>query len=161
MIRQLIGDWKPAELTAVAAAAELMRGSLEEGARYVAVAEAGEASVPAGRRDHFRVFLAVLRLYLARQRGDLRAAAEEVEQLQSADSLDVAQLDHWLQVAAPFRASPASPSAAASGGTRYMPICITAALPPGPGSGSPPPTSTSHVTSSTHARDAPRALRAR
>ena len=79
-----------AELTAVAAAAELMGGSLEEGARYLAVAAAGVASVPAGRREHFRVTLAVLRLYLARQRGDLRAVAEEVEQLQSA-ALDVAQ----------------------------------------------------------------------
>jgi LuxR family transcriptional regulator, maltose regulon positive regulatory protein len=81
-----------AELTAVAAAAELMRGSLEEGARYLAVAAAGEASVPAERREHFRVTLAVLRLYLARQRGDLRAVAEQVEQLQLADAPDVAQL---------------------------------------------------------------------
>ena len=80
-----------AELTAVAAAAELMRGSLEEGARYIALAAAGAASVPARRREHFRVTLAVLRLYLARQRGDLRAVAEEVEQLQSAGALDVAQ----------------------------------------------------------------------
>ena len=48
--------------------------------------------MPAGRRDHFRVTLAVLRLYLARQRGDLRAVAEEAEQLQSAGALDVAQL---------------------------------------------------------------------
>jgi LuxR family transcriptional regulator, maltose regulon positive regulatory protein len=48
--------------------------------------------VPAGRREHFRVTLAVLRLYLARQRGDLRAVAEEVEQLQSAGALDGAQL---------------------------------------------------------------------
>lgn len=61
-----------AELTAVAAAAELMRGSLAEGVRYLAVAAAGEASMPAGRREHFRVTLAVLRLYLTRQRGDLR-----------------------------------------------------------------------------------------
>ena len=80
-----------AELTAVAAAAELMRGSLEEGARYLALAAAGAASVPARRREHFRVTLAVLRLYLARQRGDLRAVAEEVEQLRSAGALDVAQ----------------------------------------------------------------------
>jgi LuxR family transcriptional regulator, maltose regulon positive regulatory protein len=81
-----------AELTAVAAAAELMRGSLEEGARYLAVASAGAASVPAGRREHFRVTLAVLRLYLARQRGDLRAVAEEVEQLQPSDALDAVHL---------------------------------------------------------------------
>jgi LuxR family transcriptional regulator, maltose regulon positive regulatory protein len=80
-----------AELTAVAAAAELSRGSLEEGARYLALAAAGAASVPEERRDHFRVMLAVLRLYLARQRGDLQALAEEVEQLRSADVLDVPQ----------------------------------------------------------------------
>jgi LuxR family maltose regulon positive regulatory protein len=53
---------------------------------------AGAASVPEGRREHFRVTLAVLRLYLARQRGDLRAVAEEAEQLQPAAALDVAQL---------------------------------------------------------------------
>jgi LuxR family transcriptional regulator, maltose regulon positive regulatory protein len=80
-----------AELTAVAAAAELMCGSLEEGARYLALAAAGAASVPASRSESFRVTLAVLRLYLARQRGDLRAVAEEVEQLRSAGALDVAQ----------------------------------------------------------------------
>jgi LuxR family transcriptional regulator, maltose regulon positive regulatory protein len=81
-----------AELTAVAAATELMDGSLEEGARYLALAAAGAASVPAARRDRLRVTLAVLRVYLARQRGDLRAVAEEVEQLRSADDLDAAQL---------------------------------------------------------------------
>jgi len=80
-----------AELTAVAAAAELTDGSLEEGARYLALAAAGAASVPADRREQFRVTLAVLRLYLARQRGDLEAIAQEAEQLKSADALDGAQ----------------------------------------------------------------------
>jgi LuxR family transcriptional regulator, maltose regulon positive regulatory protein len=94
---QLITSFPPdavtanAELTAVAAAAELMDGSLEEGARYLALAAAGVASLPAGRRDRFRVTLAVLRLYLARQRGDLGAIAEEIEQLRSAGALDVPQ----------------------------------------------------------------------
>jgi LuxR family maltose regulon positive regulatory protein len=54
-------------------------------------AQRREASVPAGRREHFRVMLAILRLHLARQRGDLRAVAEEVERLQSIEALDVAQ----------------------------------------------------------------------
>jgi hypothetical protein len=36
--------------------------------------------------------VAILRLYLARQRGDVRAVAAEVEQLQSAVALDGAQL---------------------------------------------------------------------
>jgi hypothetical protein len=48
--------------------------------------------VPEGRRESFRVTLTVLRLYLARQRGDLRALAEEAEQLQSGDALDVTEL---------------------------------------------------------------------
>jgi LuxR family transcriptional regulator, maltose regulon positive regulatory protein len=97
-VRQLVTSFPAAavvadaELTVVAAAAELMGGSLAEGARYLALAAAGAASVPEGRRERFRVTLAVLRLYLARQRGDLRALAEEVEQLGSADTLDVAQL---------------------------------------------------------------------
>jgi LuxR family maltose regulon positive regulatory protein len=81
-----------AELTAAAAAAELMRGSLEEGARYLALATAGAASVPARTRDRFRVTVAVLRLYLARQRGDLRPVAEDMERLRSAVAPDVAQL---------------------------------------------------------------------
>jgi LuxR family maltose regulon positive regulatory protein len=86
---QLITSFPPdavtgnAELAAVAAAAELTGGSLEEGARYLAIGAAGEASIPAARRDHFRITLAILRLYLARQRGDLGAVAEEMEQLRS------------------------------------------------------------------------------
>src|SRR5580692_8195645 len=80
-----------AELAAVAAAAELTRGSLEEGARYLALAAAGETSVPADRREHFRVTLAVLRLYLARQLGDARAVAEQVQQLQPVGAVPAAQ----------------------------------------------------------------------
>jgi LuxR family transcriptional regulator, maltose regulon positive regulatory protein len=97
-VHQLIASFQAcvvtadAELAAVAAAAELMRGSLEEGTRYLALAAAGAASVPADRRGRFNVMLAVLRLYLARQRGDFLAVTEEAEQLQSADWLDMAQL---------------------------------------------------------------------
>ncbi len=72
----------------MAAAAALMLGSLEEGARYLALAAAGAASVPADRREHFRVMLVIARLHHARQRGDLRAVTEEMEELQSADALD-------------------------------------------------------------------------
>jgi LuxR family maltose regulon positive regulatory protein len=97
-VRQLVTSFPAAavtadaELTSVAAAAELIGGSLAEGARYLALAAAGAASVPEGRRESFRVTLAVLRLYLARQHGDLRALGEEVEQLRSVDALNVAQL---------------------------------------------------------------------
>jgi LuxR family transcriptional regulator, maltose regulon positive regulatory protein len=79
------------ELTAIAGAAELMQGSPQEGARYLAQATAGASSLPTGRRRHFQVMLTVLRLYLARQRGDLQAVAEEAEQLRSAGILDVDQ----------------------------------------------------------------------
>ncbi len=75
----------------VAAAAELTRGSVEEGARYLVLAAAGETSVPADRREHFRVTLAVLRLYLARQLGDARAIAEQVQQLQPVGAVPAAQ----------------------------------------------------------------------
>jgi LuxR family transcriptional regulator, maltose regulon positive regulatory protein len=81
-----------AELAAVAASAELMNGSPQEGARYLALAAAGTEAVPAARRHHLRVMLAVLRLRLARQRGDLRAVAEETGQLRSAVATDVAHL---------------------------------------------------------------------
>jgi LuxR family transcriptional regulator, maltose regulon positive regulatory protein len=77
-----------AEVTAVAAAAELMLGSPEESARCLALAEAVAASLPADRRDRFRLTVAILRLHLARQRGDLRAVADEAEQLRTAGPLD-------------------------------------------------------------------------
>jgi LuxR family transcriptional regulator, maltose regulon positive regulatory protein len=89
-----------AELTAVAAAAELMHGSLEEGTRYLALAAAGAASVPADRRGRFQVMLTVLRLYLARDCGDLAAVTEEAQRLQSADWLDMAQLGFGDEVRA-------------------------------------------------------------
>ena len=64
-----------AELAALAAADELARGSLEAAERYLGVAERGSASVPA-RRGQARVLLGVVRLSLARQRGDLPAVAD-------------------------------------------------------------------------------------
>src|SRR5580698_5643337 len=76
-----------AEVIAVAAAAELMLGSLEEGARCLALAEAGAASLPADSRHRFRVTVAILRIYLARQRGDLQAAADAAQELRTADTL--------------------------------------------------------------------------
>jgi LuxR family maltose regulon positive regulatory protein len=73
-----------AELAAVAAADELAQGSLETAERYLGVAERGAASVPAGRRGHAGLLLALVRLLLARQRGNLPAVAEEVRRLQAA-----------------------------------------------------------------------------
>jgi len=70
-----------AELTAMMAAAELARGSLEEAERQLALASQRSASVPAVRRGRLEVMLTVLRLYLARQRADLPAASEAADGL--------------------------------------------------------------------------------
>jgi LuxR family transcriptional regulator, maltose regulon positive regulatory protein len=73
-----------AELAALTAAAELARGSLEEAERQLALAVQRSASVPAVRRGRLEVMLTVLRLYLARQRGDLPAVSEAAEGLLAA-----------------------------------------------------------------------------
>jgi LuxR family maltose regulon positive regulatory protein len=70
-----------AELTALRAFDELERGSLEEAERRHALAARMSASVPGDRRDHLHLTLTVLRLSLARRRGDLRAAVEEARLL--------------------------------------------------------------------------------
>src|SRR6202042_2486757 len=70
-----------AELTALGAAAELARGSLDEAERQLALAVHRSASVPAVRRGRLEVMLTVLRLYLARQRGDLPAVSEAAKGL--------------------------------------------------------------------------------
>jgi hypothetical protein len=76
----------------VAAADELAQGSLEAAERYLGLAERGSASVPEGRRGQAQVLLRVVRLQLARQRGNLPAVAEEARRLQAlADAPDAAQ----------------------------------------------------------------------
>ena len=75
-----------AELATVAAADQLARGSLEAAGRYLRLAERGfegPASVPAGRRGQAQLLLGVVRLLLARQRGNLPAVAEEAQRLQA------------------------------------------------------------------------------
>jgi LuxR family transcriptional regulator, maltose regulon positive regulatory protein len=80
------------ELAALAAADELARGSLEAAERYLDLAARGSASVPAGRRGQLQVLLGVVRLVLARQRGDLPAAADQAQRLQAmAEAPDAAQ----------------------------------------------------------------------
>ena len=73
-----------AELAAVAAGDELVRGSLEAAERYLGLAERASVSVPDGRHGQFGVLLGVVRLLLARQRGDRTAVAEEARRLQDA-----------------------------------------------------------------------------
>jgi LuxR family transcriptional regulator, maltose regulon positive regulatory protein len=72
-----------AELIALRAADELTmaHGSLDDAERRLAIATQESASVPAERREHMQVWLAALRLLLARQRGDLPPAAEEAQRL--------------------------------------------------------------------------------
>jgi LuxR family transcriptional regulator, maltose regulon positive regulatory protein len=73
-----------AELAALKVAGELTRGSLEEAERQLALAAGRSASVPADRLGRFEVMLTVLRLGLARQRGDLPTMAEAAARLLAA-----------------------------------------------------------------------------
>ena len=81
-----------AELAAVAAGDELAQGSLEAAERYLEVAARGAASVPAARRGQAQVLLGIIRLLLARQRGNPPAMAEEARKLQAtAEAPEAAQ----------------------------------------------------------------------
>ena len=84
-----------AELAALAAADELARGSLEEAERYLGWRRGdSRAGVGAGRAGagRCRLLLAVVRLLLARQRGNLPAVAEEARRLLApAEAADAAE----------------------------------------------------------------------
>jgi LuxR family maltose regulon positive regulatory protein len=81
------------ELTALQAADELDRGSLEQAERHLALAteelapriapRTSSSPITVDWRGRFQVELAVLRMFLARQRGDLPAVAEETQRLLS------------------------------------------------------------------------------
>jgi LuxR family transcriptional regulator, maltose regulon positive regulatory protein len=73
-----------AELAALAAADQLAQGSLEAAERYIKLAERGSASAPPRRRGQLDVLLGVVRLGLARRRGNLPRVAEEARRLQAA-----------------------------------------------------------------------------
>ena len=70
-----------AELTALMAAGELDRGSLEAAERHLALATSRSASVPQERRGRLEILLALLRLGLGRERGDLSAVVAEANRL--------------------------------------------------------------------------------
>jgi LuxR family transcriptional regulator, maltose regulon positive regulatory protein len=70
-----------AELAVLVASDEVTRGSLEAAERQLAVATEGSASVPADRSGRFDVVLAMLRLSVAAQRGDLSAVVEQAQRL--------------------------------------------------------------------------------
>ena len=78
---RLVAD---AELAAVAAGDELASGSLEAAERYLGLAERGLASVPESRQGQARLLAGMVRLLLARQRGNRPAVAEEAQRLQAA-----------------------------------------------------------------------------
>src|SRR5215469_16281394 len=75
---QLVAD---AELAAVAAGDQLARGSLEAAERYLGLAE--RALVPDGQQGQARLLLGIVRLLLARQRGNRPAVAEQAQRLQA------------------------------------------------------------------------------
>jgi LuxR family maltose regulon positive regulatory protein len=70
-----------AELAARVAGDELARGSLEEAERYLALSARTLDSAAAERRGRAQVVVAVVRMRLARQRGDLTAVADEARRL--------------------------------------------------------------------------------
>jgi LuxR family maltose regulon positive regulatory protein len=72
-----------AELAVLAGADELAAGSLAQAERYLGLAARGTASVPPDRRGQLDVLLGMVRLLLARQRGNLPAAADQAERLQA------------------------------------------------------------------------------
>jgi LuxR family transcriptional regulator, maltose regulon positive regulatory protein len=81
-----------AELAVLFAADELARGSLEAAGRYLGLAERKAASVQADWRG--QVLLGVVRLHLARQRGNPQAVLEEAQRLRSAaEAPETAQHD--------------------------------------------------------------------
>jgi LuxR family maltose regulon positive regulatory protein len=77
-VSQIAAD---AELTALLAARELNRGSFGDAERHLHLAAERSASVPAGRRGHLQVALAMFRLTLAQLRSDLPLAVEEAQRL--------------------------------------------------------------------------------
>ena len=82
-----------AELAALVAADELAQGSLEAAERYLALAERDRRRCRTVRRGQLQVLLGVVRLLLARQRGNLPAVTEEAQRLQAlAEAPEAAQL---------------------------------------------------------------------
>jgi len=89
-----------AELAAVAAEDELTYGSLDAAERYLGLAERGVASVPAARREHSQVMLGVVRLLLARQRGNLPTVEDQARRLQALAEAPQAALGEELRALA-------------------------------------------------------------
>ena len=69
------------ELTTVQVAGDLIRGSLEDAGRHLALATGALTAVPADRRGRVQVMLALLRLFLARRLVDFPVVVEEAQRL--------------------------------------------------------------------------------
>jgi LuxR family transcriptional regulator, maltose regulon positive regulatory protein len=81
-----------AELAEVMAADELAQGSLVAAERSLGLATRESGSVPVARRARVQLLLGVVRLLVARQRGNLPAVAEEAHRLQAmAEASDTAR----------------------------------------------------------------------
>jgi LuxR family maltose regulon positive regulatory protein len=73
-----------AELAAVAAGDQLLKGSADAAERYLELAERAQESVPADRREQAEVLLGVVRLLVAWYTGNLPAIPEQAQRLQAA-----------------------------------------------------------------------------
>ena len=72
-----------AELGVLIAADELAYGRLDRAERYLCLAERATAAVPDARRPRARLLAGIVRLLVARQRGDLPAEAKEARELRA------------------------------------------------------------------------------
>jgi LuxR family transcriptional regulator, maltose regulon positive regulatory protein len=86
-----------AEVAVVAAADELVHGSLEAAERYLTLAERHAASVPQARRPQLGLLLGLVQLQVDRQRGDLPAVTEQAGKLQAmAEAAETASAQYDL-----------------------------------------------------------------
>ena len=69
------------ELARVFASDQMVHGTLDSAATYLALAERYASEVPEERRHHFNLALGVARMSLARRRGDFGSVLEEVQPL--------------------------------------------------------------------------------
>ena len=96
---QLLAGFRPgavaadAELSALRAAYELDRGSPDEAERHLEIATEAAESEALDRRAHLQLVLAIVRLSIASNRGDLQAVVQQAHRLLApAEAPDVAQL---------------------------------------------------------------------
>jgi LuxR family transcriptional regulator, maltose regulon positive regulatory protein len=89
VIHRLLAGFPPvalaanAELGALIAGDELAYGTLDRAERYLCLAEHATAAVPEARRPRAWLLVGIVRLLIARQRGDLPTEAKEARQLRA------------------------------------------------------------------------------